>query len=173
MICKKCQSEIEFQPSNYRGGSFKNVMNCKCESPLKINLCPMIKNSAEMNCRLIFVMRLLGIGYEGLNIFCSLMDMFHRVSKISYYARLKNIHTAASVAYDIALPHAVAREKDFNEEAGKAADALTLSGDGTWKKRRFSSLFGISTLIGKYSNKVLYACVMSSFCGECNLRKTL
>lgn len=173
VICKKCQSEIEFQPSNYRGASFKIVMNCKCESPLKINSCPIIKNSAEINSRLIFVMRLLGIGYEGLNIFCGLMDMFQSVSKSSYYACLKNIHTAASAVYDIALSHAVAREKELNEEAGKAANELTISGDGTWKKRGFSSLFGVSTLIGKYSNKVLDACVMSSFCGACNLRKSL
>lgn len=43
----------------------------------------------------------------------------------------------------------------MNEEAGNIAINLTVSGDETWKKRGFSSLFGVSTLVGKYSKKVL------------------
>lgn len=48
---------------------------------------------------------------------------------------------------------------------------LTVSGDGTWKKRGFSSLFGVTTLIGKYSRKVVDTVVKSSFCQGCNLWK--
>jgi hypothetical protein len=39
-----------------------------------------------------------------------------------------------------------------------------MSGDGTWKKRGFSSLFGVTTLISIYSNEV-----KSSFCQAYNL----
>lgn len=39
------------------------------------------------------------------------------------------------------------------------------------EKRGFSSLFGVSTLITKYTGKVVDACVMSSFCAGCNLWK--
>ncbi|CAK9816622.1 hypothetical protein ANTQUA_LOCUS9034 [Anthophora quadrimaculata] len=167
VLCRKCKGEVNFKLSNFRGASFKIFMTCKCDSPLVINSCPTIKNAAEINCRLIFVMRLLGIGHEGLNIFCGLMDMCQGISKSAYYACLENIHIAASAVYKIVLSQAVAQEK-----AGKPEDELTVSGDGTWKKRGFSSLFGASTLIGKYSNKVLDACVMSSLCGTCNLWKT-
>ncbi|XP_032681223.1 uncharacterized protein LOC116848822 isoform X2 [Odontomachus brunneus] len=40
-------------------------------------------------------------------------------------------------------------------------------GDGSWKKRGFSSLFGLATLIGKYTNKVLDVIVKSSFYQSC------
>ena len=50
---------------------------------------------------------------------------------------------------------------------------LTVSGDGTWKKTGFSSLFGISTLIGNYSHKVLDAIVKSSLCQACKNQEKL
>lgn len=50
---------------------------------------------------------------------------------------------------------AVAEKKQMNEEAGNIAINLTVSDDETWKKRGFSSLLGVSTLVGKYSKKVL------------------
>lgn len=116
-------------------------------------------------------MRLLGISHEGLNVFCGLMDMCQGISKSAYYGYLENIHTPVSVVYELVLSQAVAQEKEKNKEAGKPEDELTVSGNGTWKKRGFSSLFGVSMLIGKYSNKVLDTRVMSSFCGACNLWK--
>ena len=58
----------------------------------------------------------------------------------------------------------VTQEKELNKEAGKAEDEFTVSGDGKWEKRGFSSLFGVTTLIAKYTGKVVDACVLSSFC---------
>ncbi|KAK9293761.1 hypothetical protein QLX08_011373 [Tetragonisca angustula] len=58
-----------------------------------------------------------------------------------------------------------------NEEAGYLSVHLTVSGDGTWKKRGFSSLFGISTLVGMYK-RVLDTVVESNSCQGCNLWKT-
>ena len=116
-------------------------------------------------------MRLLGVGREGLNLFCGLMDIGQGIASNTYYACLENIYDAASAVYNIILEKAVAEEKQVNEEAGHIAMNLTLSGDGTWKKRGFSSLFGVSTLIGKYSKKVLDTIVKSSFCQACNIWK--
>ncbi|XP_076235658.1 uncharacterized protein LOC143180031 [Calliopsis andreniformis] len=44
---------------------------------------------------------------------------------------------------------------------------LTVSWDGTWKKRGFTSLFGVSTLIGWFSGKVLDIEEKSSFYKSC------
>ena len=41
---------------------------------------------------------------------------------------------------------------------------VNVSGDGTWKKRGYSSLYGVSTLIGYYSGKVLDVFVKCSYC---------
>ncbi|CAH2086841.1 unnamed protein product [Euphydryas editha] len=43
---------------------------------------------------------------------------------------------------------------------------VSVSGDGTWKKRGFASLYGVSSLIGHYSGKVLDVFV-KSYCKLC------
>ena len=61
------------------------------------------------------------------------------------------------------------------EEAVKKETALTpaenqgldVSGDGSWRKRRFSSLQGISSLIGLRSQQVLDISIKNSFCKAC------
>lgn len=163
VICKECKSDITFTQSSLRGLGFKICLTCKCDTTQLINSCPMIDNACEINRRFVFVMRLLGVGHEGVNLFCSLMDICQGIGNSTYSKILENIYTAASAVFETVLSFAVTQEKESNKEVGKPEDELTVSGDGTWKKRGFSSLFGVSTLIGKYSGKVLDASVMSSF----------
>jgi len=63
----------------------------------------------------------------------------------------------------------VLQEKEETCEANNLEDTdeLTVSGDGTSKKRGFSSLFGVASLIGHYSGKVLDICVKSLYCHLC------
>lgn len=100
------------------------------------------------------------------------MGICSGIGNSTYALILQNIRTAASAVYETVLSFAVTQEKQMNKEAGKPEDEFTVSGDGTWKKRGFSSLFGVSTLVAKYSSKVVDTSVMSSFCGGCNLWKS-
>lgn len=50
---------------------------------------------------------------------------------------------------------------------------LTVSGDGTWQKRGFSSLYGVSTLIGSLTGKVIDAVIKSSYCQSCTYWKNI
>ena len=61
------------------------------------------------------------------------------------------------------------RRKSSNSRREKTEDTdeLTVSGDGTWKKRGFSSLFGVTSLIGHFTGKVLDIFAKSSYCHEC------
>lgn len=171
VICKKCKGSVSFTQSNLRGLGFNIMVQCKCETPMKIPSCPTIRNAYAINRRIVFVMRMLGVGLEGLNMFCGLMDIGKGLSVNCYTPILENIYIAASAVYDTVLSFAVNEEMDLNEKAGNVRNHLTVSGDGTWKKRGFSSLFGVSTLIGKFTGKVLDAAVKSSFCSACNLWK--
>lgn len=47
-----------------------------------------------------------------------------------------------------------------------------ISGDGSWKKRDFSSLFGVFTIIGKHTGKVIDLIVKSSYCQSCTFWKS-
>ena len=168
VICKNCKGDIKFSPTSNRGLGFKICIECSCNKVL-IDSSPSIRSAYEINRRIVFVMRLLGVGREGINLFCGLMDIGQGLSRCTYYVCLENIYEAASTVYDWILRRAISEEQELNEEAGNIRNNITVSGDGTWKKRGFSSLFGVSTLIGKYSKKVVDAVVKSSFCQGCNL----
>lgn len=170
VICKICKKNIKFYQTANRSLGFKIVMQCKCGEQL-INSCPLIDKAFEINRRIVFIMRLLGIGREEINLFCGLMDFSQGLALKTYYACLENIHLAVSSIYDSIIKSAVEEEKTKNAEAGNPENNLTVSGDGTWKKRGFSSLFGVTTLIGKYSKKMLDTVVKSSFCQACNMWK--
>ena len=58
-------------------------------------------------------------------------------------------------------------QRTCEENNTEDTSELTVSGDGTWKKRGFSSLYGVSSLIGHYTGKVLDICVKSSYCHDC------
>ncbi|EFN67271.1 hypothetical protein EAG_00417, partial [Camponotus floridanus] len=77
-----------------RGLGFKISMECKCDEIKQINSCPMINNAYEINRRIVFVMRLLGLGLEGLKMFCGLMDIGQGLARNTYYGVLNNIYVA-------------------------------------------------------------------------------
>lgn len=172
VICKHCKQDIKFSQTGMQGLGFKILVQCDC-ADRTIRSCPMIAAMYDINIRLVFVIRLLGQGYEGLRLFLSLMDFHGRISQRIYYSTVNKIYEAASVVYECAISKAVAEEKQFNEENGKPADRFSVSGDGTWKKRGFSSLFGAASLIGKFSKKVVDSIVKSKFCDLCNKKSTL
>ncbi|XP_044588451.1 uncharacterized protein LOC123267711 isoform X2 [Cotesia glomerata] len=118
-------------------------------------------------------MRLIGVRREGINIFCSIMDIRHGLAIGTYYNCLDNLHLAASTIYNLIISKAVKEENELITASDSNADPthFTVSGDGTWKKRGFNSLFGVTTLVGKYSKKVIDTVVKSSFCQRCNYWK--
>ncbi|XP_074102194.1 uncharacterized protein LOC141529520 [Cotesia typhae] len=173
VLCTNCKKEIKFSRTAQRGVGFKITLQCSCESIQYISSCPLIEKSFEVNRKVIFAMRFLGVGREGINIFCSLMDICQGLSIGTYYASMKNIHIAASAVYNLVISKAVKEEKDLISACDPNANPteFTVSGDGTWKKRGFNSLFGVTTLVAKNCKKVVDTVVKSSFCQGCNLWK--
>ena len=47
--------------------------------------------------------------------------------------------------------------------------AITLSFDGTWHKRGFTSLYGVGVCIEVKTGLVSDSCVMSNYCHKCNV----
>lgn len=56
-------------------------------------------------------------------------------------------------------------------ENGKTETHFKVSGDGSWKKCGFTSLFGVTSLIAYYSGKVIDLIVKSAYCHSCALKK--
>lgn len=98
--CKKCNDDIEFLQQKDRGLGFKICPKCSCK-PNYIESSPVIdKNNNKINQRIVFVMRVLGIGYNGLQMFLSLMDISTYFSKGTYYNVISKIHNVSKKCFD-------------------------------------------------------------------------
>ncbi|KAG8233369.1 hypothetical protein J437_LFUL005831 [Ladona fulva] len=67
--------------------------------------------------------------------------------------------SVSDVAVNVKRP---SMKKLLNEEYGRSLLQVAVSGDGSWKKPGFSSLYGVTTLIGYHSGKVIV--VKSRYC---------
>lgn len=169
LICRVCKQSIKFEESGHRSLGFKLIVSCSC-GRREINSGPLIHTGHEINRRLIFVMRLLGIGREGINIFCGLMDLGQGLTIGVYEQAMQHIYTAAHSMFESICKKAVEEEKEENVKNERPPNHLKISGDGSWsllEKREFTSLYGVTTLIGYYSGKVIDLVVKNSYCQDC------
>ncbi|CAB3262536.1 unnamed protein product [Arctia plantaginis] len=125
----------------------------------------------EINRRIVFVMRLLGVAREGINIFCGLMDISQGLAKTTYDQIVQHLYTASKTMFESVCKKAVEEEKELNIQNERPADRFKVSGDGSWKKRGYTSLYGVTTLIGYYSGKVIDLNVKSGYCHTCTIKK--
>lgn len=162
--CKTCDKDVKFTKTSVHGLGFKINVACEC-GDRQISSCNNINTGYEINRRIVFVMRLLGVGMNGLNLFCSLMDMTSNFSKTTYYRLLENVKIGTKAVSLICIEKAGKEEKQKTKDENLTEDELAVSGDGTWAKRGFSSLIGVCTVVGKYSGKILDYFVSCKTCG--------
>lgn len=166
VVCKECKSEVKFTEKAIRGLGFKLVVSCaKCEKK-EISSCPYIKNGYEINRRIVLAMRLLGVGLQGIKKFCAFMELPQPVYHSFYDKLIKNLQIATSAVCKQSILKAAQEEHAASIAKGKT-NGLTVSGDGTWRKRGFSSLYGLVSLIGYYVGKVVDFEVKSKYCKAC------
>lgn len=100
------------------------------------------------------------------------MNIDQGISQNAYDHAMQHIHSATSVVIDILCKKAVREEMDENIKNGRSPSNLKASGDGSWKKRDFSSLYNVTTLIGYYSGKVIDFVIKGSYCQACTYWKS-
>ena len=98
LMCKKYKKDVTFTKASPRGLGFTIAVECSC-GVTYINSCPLIDKAFEINRRIVFAMRLLGVGFKGLELFCGIMDIGHGLAANTYYACLENIHCASEAIY--------------------------------------------------------------------------
>ena len=171
LVCRECHGDVTFSENSRRGLGSKIIISCRNCGDNSVNSCPLINDRAyEVNTRIIFAMRLLGIGINGIKKFCAFMDLPKPVFQVTYDKIVSNISIATETVRTLCLKNAAEKEKELSIKHNKS-DGLTVSGDGSWRKRGFSSLFGLVTLIGWYTGKVLDVCVKSKYCKVCEYWK--
>lgn len=167
---KLCNGKVDFKQCSKFGLGFKIVVACERCDPKYILSCQQIGRMYELNRRFIFVMRILGLGLAGCKKFCGLMDIscsFLNQSTYDFY--IDKIHDCIVTIAETLFSTAAKQEKQLtsDENDGEDTTDVSVSGDGTWKKRGFASLYGVSSLIGNYSGKVLDVLIKCSYCKLC------
>lgn len=92
IVCATCKKEIKFSQTAPRGLGFKIALQCSCENINYIQSCPLVNKAYEINHQIVIAMRLLGVGREGINISCSVMDICQGLCISTYYSCLENLH---------------------------------------------------------------------------------
>ncbi|XP_071050642.1 uncharacterized protein [Onthophagus taurus] len=107
------------------------------------------------------------IGINGINLFCGLMDLASKFYHQTFAGCFTNLWTAAESVCKFSMQGAVEEEKKQTLEKENSDTNLTVSGDGTWRKRGHTSRFGVVTLAGKYCKKIIDSGVKSTYCHSC------
>lgn len=167
---KLCNGKLNFQQCSKFGLGFKIVVACERCDPKYILSCKQIGKSYELNRRFIFVMRILGLGLAGCKKFCGLMDISNSfLNQSTYDFYISKINDCIGTIAQKIFSSAAEEEKELTNFESDVEDTtdVSVSGDGTWKKRGYASLYGVTSLIGHYSGKVLDIIVKSSYCKLC------
>ena len=98
VVCKNCKKDIKFNEASSPGLGFKITVSCECGVSY-VNSGPMIGNDYQINRRIVFVMRLLGVGINGLNLFCGLMDLLRKFHNNTFARCFANVTEAAILVY--------------------------------------------------------------------------
>ena len=166
--CNQCDGSVQFKSCKKEGIVFQIQVKCENCDPRYIPSSEKTDHHYEVNTRFAFAMRTLGLGLAGCNKFCGLMDIASNfLSKPSYLDMMKSICISVKTTAEKFLISAAKEEKKTSENSD--SDTLTVSGDGTCQKQGFSSLFGVTSLIGYWSGKVIDIYVSSLYCQRCKL----
>ncbi|GFX34449.1 uncharacterized protein TNCV_3656871 [Trichonephila clavipes] len=111
-------------------------------------------------------MRCIGQGLESLKTFCAVMSLPNPVEQKSYDVINNKLSRVMKEVTEESMKRAAVEENSSSPD-----NLLTVSGDGTWKTRRHSSLIGVCTAIGAETGKVLDRELLSSFCKGCDSYK--
>ena len=116
-------------------------------------------------------MRSCGIGYNGLELFCNLMNMPSAMASKAYDDIVKTSDPCEKIAEKL-MNDAATEIHDLSKSSDSVVDT-NISLDGSWQKRRYSSLNGYVAALSMESGKVLDIEVMSWFCRLCDANKNL
>ncbi|XP_032674650.1 uncharacterized protein LOC116845720 [Odontomachus brunneus] len=165
VVCKKCKSDIKFTECGMRGLGFKIVITCVECDQIFIPSSPFIEKGYDINRRIILAMRLLGVLNDIMK-FCAFMDLPRPIFQSFYDRVVQKISVEAEKVCQQSMKTAAQKEKVTSIEKG-LSNGITVSGDGSWRKHGFSSLFGFVSLIGWHTGQLVDVLIKFKYCKAC------
>ena len=131
------------------------------------------KKGYEVNRRMTYTMRSLGVGYTGLEKFCTFMDMPQPMTRNNFDKINKLCKTAAK---EVAMDTMIDAANEIREKSGASDDQIVDTGvsvDGSWQKRGYASRNGVVTAMSIETGKVLDCEPMTTICNACTYYKRI
>ncbi|KAK3933236.1 Large tegument protein deneddylase [Frankliniella fusca] len=169
-VCKVCFNSVVITETSQAGWSSKYTVKCsntKCGFEDSFRSSEMISDRiSEVNRRSVYAFKSLGLGYSSFKEFNALMDFPKPIAHTTFDRAIDSISEASTKVAEDSMTQAAAEEATATGKQN-----ITVSGDGSWQKRGFSSLFGVVTLIGLLTGKVIDFLVLSLLCKVCDAYK--
>ena len=171
LLCPECkQSGMKIYDEMRYGLATKCKLCCPYSFERVFWTSPKVEDGRafDINQRMVYALRSIGVGLSGAQTFFSQMNLPPPISCSAYNKIQKKIHnTVENVAIGVM--------KDAIEEVREAAGVTcedeivdsSISCDGTWQRRGFSSLNGAVAILSTDTVKILDVEPMSRFCNAC------
>ena len=175
-LCKQGHIVFEEDEKSKMGLASLFILKCttrKCSFYKSFYTSDKTNNSKafEVNRRAVLATRNIGVGHQGLVKFACVMNMLPPMNENAYRDHVQAVHDAAERVAKESMSQAANKVKEFYEPDEEGIYNIAMSGDGTWRKRGFSSSFGVITVLSTVTGKALDCEIMSKECAECKLRR--
>ena len=129
--------------------------------------------SYDVNKRVVYVMGACGQGHAGLETFTSLMNLPKPMTINNYDKIVSIIATKVKEVAEETMQEACEEiHKNLSADLNTVADT-SVSCDGSWQRRGFSSLNGVVTAILMKTGKVVDIEAMTRACKACSMKENL
>lgn len=160
-VCLHCGEKLSLAAKDRLGLGFTIEIIClSCnKSVSRPNSTVVSSGKADINLRLAYAFRCVGVGEQGARTFCGVMNMPNPPS-FKYYS---NAICNATKEVCLEAMKSAGEEAVEVENGGESRD-ISIALDGTWQKRGHVSQNGVVTAISVPTGKVIDAEIMSKHC---------
>ncbi len=157
-------------PSKRKGCASFLHLECKqCSWKNVFHTSGKTKRTFTVNRQLTYAMRSVGLGRNGAEKICCVMNMPPPQLYKYYKAHAHAVKNAAKGVAEDTMLEAAAEIRA--KKGGAEFVEVGVSGDGSWQKRGYSSLHGTVNVMSMETGKVLDTEVLTQFCRECSLHE--
>lgn len=143
-----------------------------CEGCSKVTKIPFSKchssKAFAVNRHSVLASKCVGGTHASLEMFCGMLNLPPPVSKVAYVEHMNEVRKHAILQAKNSMVRARQEVREHYKVSGDEFADITISCDGTWQRRGFSSLFGAVFVISHDTGKVLDYVVKSKHCAGCS-----
>ena len=176
LCCPTChlpQLKLGENISKKKGLASLLYLECVCGYSSEFYTSKTCGKGFDINGRAVYSMRACGQGHAGLERFSCLMNLPKPMTHNNYDKILENFVKATKVVAEDTISDAVAEIREAKKANDDDIVDTSVSCDGTWQRRGYSSLNGVVTSISIDTGKILDCEAMSRSCKACKLKEAL